>query len=116
MGVRTDDEPETPRVRSQGPPALVAPGVAVVDLDQAGRADAGQVGLQGIGVGDDGGASRSGQAFRAAVVFGPVAAVVEVVVNGQGQAVRFGQFVRIGLPFTLASVASSTLFGWLIFR
>jgi di/tricarboxylate transporter len=28
--------------------------------------------------------------------------------------VRFGQFVRIGLPFTLAAVAASTLFGWVI--
>ncbi len=50
----------------------------------------------------------------------PVGASANIVAMGilkkQGQAVRFGQFVRIGLPFTLASVAFSTLFGWLIYR
>jgi hypothetical protein len=34
--------------------------------------------------------------------------------RGHGNMVRFGQFVRIGLPFTLAAVAASTLFGWVI--
>jgi len=50
----------------------------------------------------------------------PVGASANIVAMGilkkQGQAVRFGQFVRIGLPFTLAAVAASTLFGWLIYR
>jgi Na+/H+ antiporter NhaD/arsenite permease-like protein len=49
----------------------------------------------------------------------PVGASANIVAVGilkkQGQPVRFGQFVRIGLPFSLAAVAASTLFGWLIF-
>jgi len=49
----------------------------------------------------------------------PIGASANIVAMGilrrQGQAVRFGQFVRIGLPFTLAAVAASTLFGWLIY-
>ncbi len=49
----------------------------------------------------------------------PIGASANIVAMGilrkQGQAVRFGQFVRIGLPFTLAAVVASTLFGWLIF-
>jgi Na+/H+ antiporter NhaD/arsenite permease-like protein len=50
----------------------------------------------------------------------PIGASANIVAMGilkkQGQEVRFGQFVRIGLPFTLAAVAASTLFGWLIWR
>jgi Na+/H+ antiporter NhaD/arsenite permease-like protein len=50
----------------------------------------------------------------------PIGASANIVAMGilrkQGQAVRFGQFVRIGLPFTLAAVVASTLFGWLIYR
>ena len=50
----------------------------------------------------------------------PVGASANIVAMGilkkQGQAGSFGQFVRIGLPFTLAAVAASTLFGWLIYR
>jgi Na+/H+ antiporter NhaD/arsenite permease-like protein len=48
----------------------------------------------------------------------PVGASANIVAMGilkrQGEAVRFGQFVRIGLPFTLAAVAASSLFGWLV--
>jgi Na+/H+ antiporter NhaD/arsenite permease-like protein len=48
----------------------------------------------------------------------PVGASANIVAMGilkkQGQEVRFGQFVRLGLPFTLAAVAASTLFGWLV--
>jgi Na+/H+ antiporter NhaD/arsenite permease-like protein len=50
----------------------------------------------------------------------PVGASANIVAMGilkrQGRAVSFGQFVRIGLPFTLAAVAASALFGWLIYR
>ena len=50
----------------------------------------------------------------------PIGASANIVAMGilrkQGHGVRFGQFVRIGLPFTLAAVAASTLFGWLIYR
>jgi Na+/H+ antiporter NhaD/arsenite permease-like protein len=49
----------------------------------------------------------------------PIGASANIVAMGilrkQGHPVRFGQFVRIGLPFTLAAVAASTLFGWLIY-
>ena len=47
----------------------------------------------------------------------PVGASANIVAMGilrkQGAAVSFGGFVRIGLPFTLAAVAASTIFGWL---
>ncbi len=50
----------------------------------------------------------------------PVGASANIVAMGilrkQGQAASFGQFVRIGLPFTLAAVTASALFGWLIYR
>jgi Na+/H+ antiporter NhaD/arsenite permease-like protein len=50
----------------------------------------------------------------------PVGASANIVAMGilkrQGQAVSFGRFVRIGLPFTLASVAAATAFGWLLYR
>jgi Na+/H+ antiporter NhaD/arsenite permease-like protein len=49
----------------------------------------------------------------------PVGASANIVAVGilkkQGQPVSFGQFVRIGLPFTLAAVTASALFGWLVY-
>jgi Na+/H+ antiporter NhaD/arsenite permease-like protein len=49
----------------------------------------------------------------------PIGASANIVAMGilrkQGYTVRFGEFVRIGLPFTLAAVAAGTLFGWLVF-
>jgi len=49
----------------------------------------------------------------------PIGASANIVAMGilrnQGHPVRFGQFVRIGLPFTLAATAAGTLFAWLIF-
>jgi Na+/H+ antiporter NhaD/arsenite permease-like protein len=49
----------------------------------------------------------------------PIGASANIVAVGilrkQGHTVRFGEFVRIGLPFSLAAVAASTMFAWLIF-
>jgi Na+/H+ antiporter NhaD/arsenite permease-like protein len=49
----------------------------------------------------------------------PIGASANIVAMGilrkQGNHVRFGEFMRIGLPFTLAAVAAGTLFAWLIF-
>lgn len=49
----------------------------------------------------------------------PIGASANIVAMGilrnQGHPVRFGQFVRIGLPFTLAATAAGTLFAWLIY-
>lgn len=48
----------------------------------------------------------------------PIGASANIVAMGilrkQGHPVSFGGFVRIGLPFTLAAVAASTLFAWLL--
>ena len=49
----------------------------------------------------------------------PIGASANIVAMGilkkQGHHVSFMEFVRIGLPFTIASVAASSLFVWLIF-
>jgi Na+/H+ antiporter NhaD/arsenite permease-like protein len=49
----------------------------------------------------------------------PIGASANIVAMGilkkQGYRVKFMEFVRIGLPFTVASVAASSLFVWLVF-
>ncbi len=50
----------------------------------------------------------------------PIGASANVVAVGllkkEGYSVRFSQFVRIGLPFTIVAVIGSCLFNWLIWR
>jgi Na+/H+ antiporter NhaD/arsenite permease-like protein len=50
----------------------------------------------------------------------PIGASANIVAMGilkkQGYKVKFMEFVRIGLPFTIASVTVSSLFVWLVFR
>jgi Na+/H+ antiporter NhaD/arsenite permease-like protein len=49
----------------------------------------------------------------------PVGASANIVAMGimkkEGHQVRFGQFVRIGLPFTLVAVAASAAFMWFFY-
>lgn len=50
----------------------------------------------------------------------PIGASANIVAMGivrkQGHETTFGEFVKIGLPFTVASVLASSLFVWFIFR
>jgi Na+/H+ antiporter NhaD/arsenite permease-like protein len=50
----------------------------------------------------------------------PIGASANIVAMGimkkQGYTVRFMEFVRIGLPFTVASVTASSFFVWLVFK
>jgi Na+/H+ antiporter NhaD/arsenite permease-like protein len=49
--------------------------------------------------------------------FGAAANVVSVgILRKQGIGINFGQWLKIGLPFTLLTVASSAIFIWLIWR
>jgi Na+/H+ antiporter NhaD/arsenite permease-like protein len=49
----------------------------------------------------------------------PIGASANIVAMGilrkQGRTVKFFEFVRIGLPFTILAVIASTLFAWLVF-
>jgi di/tricarboxylate transporter len=38
-----------------------------------------------------------------------------VIIRKVGSSVKFFEFVRIGLPFTIVAVITSTLFAWLIY-
>jgi len=50
----------------------------------------------------------------------PIGASANIVACGllkkEGHPVRFGEFVKIGLPFTLAAVIPAYLFIWLVWR
>jgi Na+/H+ antiporter NhaD/arsenite permease-like protein len=50
----------------------------------------------------------------------PIGASANIVavslLKKEGYTVRFGQFLKIGLPFTLAAVVGSCLFNWLIWK
>ncbi|MDR1948070.1 MAG: TRAP transporter large permease subunit [Spirochaetaceae bacterium] len=49
--------------------------------------------------------------------FGASANVVSIgILRKQGIAMNFGQWLRIGLPFTLITTASSSIFIWLVWR
>lgn len=49
--------------------------------------------------------------------FGAAANVVSVgILRKQGIGINFGQWLKIGLPFTLLTVAASSIFIWLIWR
>jgi Na+/H+ antiporter NhaD/arsenite permease-like protein len=42
--------------------------------------------------------------------------VVCGILKEEGYEVKFGEFARIGLPFTLAAVTAASIFVWVIWR
>jgi Na+/H+ antiporter NhaD/arsenite permease-like protein len=49
--------------------------------------------------------------------FGAAANVVAVgILKKQGTLLNFGQWLRIGVPFTLITVATASAFVWLVWR